>query len=132
MAYIRKPSIPKPINQTKGEKKICVSNVDSNSVDVREIKRNYVIQQRGKIKMSIQAVENNRWLPKDESNDLTEVAVAVIKTAILDDLKDGIQIEAYQYDERLIDPLWWNIISKSSKLDIRDLKTLIIQESMVA
>ena len=82
--------------------------------------------------MSIQAVENNRWLPKDESNDLTEVAVAVIKTAILDDLKDGIQIEAYQYDERLIDPLWWNIISKSSKLDIRDLKALIIRESMVA
>ena len=88
MAYIRKPSIPKPINQTKGEKKICVSNVDSNSVDVREIKRNYVIQQRGKIKMKVmQIIEIPEVSIEEYANQLgvsVEEALVVLDDAHLD------------------------------------------------
>jgi hypothetical protein len=89
------------------------------------------------------AVEKNQWIPRDNQvecegwTEVVDLAVAVIKLAIKDDLEEGIDPMAYIYDERIInDPnygdLWWNIISLSSRVDIADLKRTIVQEILDA
>tara|TARA_Y100000310_G_scaffold314550_1_gene364042 strand:- start:347 stop:631 length:285 start_codon:yes stop_codon:yes gene_type:complete len=75
------------------------------------------------------AQEINRWIPKDEVPELTALASAVIKQAVKDDIKDGIDMNAYNYDERIVGNLWWGIISKSARLDVADIKNMVVREA---
>ena len=85
------------------------------------------------------AVEKNQWIPRDNQvecegwTEVVDLAIAVIKLAIKDDLEEGIDPMAYVYDERIVnDPnygdLWWNIISLSSRVDIDEIKETMIRE----
>jgi hypothetical protein len=77
----------------------------------------------------MQAIENNRWVPRDDSPEITELAIGVIKQCIKDDIKDGIDPLALLYDERVVGGLWWEIIEKSAQIDISDIKQMILNEA---
>ena len=82
------------------------------------------------------AIEKNQWIPRDDQiecegwTEIVDLAVAVIKQAVKDDIQDGIDPMTYLYDERIVGGLWWNIISASSRVDVDDLKKMIVREML--